>query len=79
MNFGDASVGNTFAMGCVRLVLSLCSLRRIGKKGYAGGLAVSAADRKHIGPLGAGDCADDVGVSFTVLAGLHQATWHRQD
>ena len=50
--------------------LSLCSLSRIGKKGYAGGLVVSAADRKHIGPLGAGDCADDVGVSFTVLVGL---------
>ena len=45
-------------------------------KGYAGGLVVSTADRKHIGLLGF--WPDDAGVSFTVLVGLHHATWHRQ-
>ena len=45
-------------------------------KGYAGGLVVSTADREHIGLLGF--WPDDAGVSFTVLVGLHHATWHRQ-
>ena len=40
----------------------------IGKKGYAGGLVVSATYCLHIGLLGFRP--DDAGVSFTVLVGL---------